>query len=86
VPRPTCLLLDEPTEGVAPLIVERMAEQVNAVRRANRCALLLAEQNIGFARRCTERVCVMDTGRIVFEGTWEDWDLHPEICERYLVV
>jgi ABC-type branched-subunit amino acid transport system ATPase component len=86
VPRPRCLLLDEPTEGVAPLIVARMADQVNAVRRANGAALLVAEQNIRFARKCSEYVYVLDTGRIVFRGTWDDFDRNPGVAERYLAV
>lgn len=86
VPRPRCLLLDEPTEGVAPLIVQRIAEQIQAVRRNDGSALLLSEQNIAFARKCTEYVYVIDTGRIVFQGSWPDFDRDPSVAERYLAV
>ncbi len=83
---PHCMLLDEPTEGVAPLIVSQMAEQVNHARRHRKMALLLAEQNIWFSRQCTDFVYVIDTGRIVFEGDWHAFDSQPEIAERYLGV
>ena len=86
VARPDCLLLDEPTEGVAPLIVAQMAEQISHACAANKSALLVAEQNIAFARTCSDYVYMMDTGRIVFEGAWEELDRQPQIVERYLTV
>jgi len=86
VPKPRCMLLDEPTEGVAPLLVQQMAEQVNNARRKQGAALLLTEQNLWFSRQCTEFVYVIDTGRIVFEGSWEEFDARPEIANRYLAV
>lgn len=84
--RPKCMLLDEPAEGVAPLLVQQMAEQVNRARQQQGAALLLAEQNLWFSRRCTDYVFVIDTGRIVFEGDWNHFDAHPEIADRYLAV
>ncbi|VVE89846.1 MULTISPECIES: ABC transporter ATP-binding protein [Pandoraea] len=86
VTRPRCLLLDEPTEGVAPLIVAQMAEQIRAACAQEGTALLVAEQNVWFARQCSEYVYVMDTGNIVFSGTWDEYDEHPEIAERYLAL
>lgn len=86
VPKPLCLLLDEPTEGVAPIIVQQIARQVNEMRRRSGCALLLAEQNIWFARECSEHVYVIDTGRIVFSGNWNAFDAHRDAVERYLAL
>ncbi|MFZ3120367.1 MAG: ABC transporter ATP-binding protein [Variovorax sp.] len=86
VARPDCLLLDEPTEGVAPLIVEQMATQVAHACNVEGTALLVAEQNVWFARQCSDYVYVMDTGSIVFHGTWQAYDAQPEIAERYLAV
>jgi branched-chain amino acid transport system ATP-binding protein len=86
MPRPRCMLLDEPTEGVAPLLVQQMAEQINAARRQQGTALLLAEQNLWFSRQCTDFVYVIDTGRIVFHGDWAAFDRQPEIANRYLGV
>ena len=86
MPRPLCMLLDEPTEGVAPILVEQMAEQVNSARHEHGTALLLTEQNLWFGRKCTEYVYVIDTGRIVFQGTWPEFDSRPDVVNRYLVV
>jgi len=86
VARPKCLLLDEPTEGVAPLIVAQMAEQIRHACALEGTALLVAEQNVWFARACSEYVYVMDTGNIVFSGTWEEYDHQPEIAARYLAL
>ena len=84
--RPKCMLLDEPTEGVAPLLVKQMAEQINRARLQQGSALLLAEQNVWFSRQCTGYLYVIDTGKIVFQGDWKTFDAHPEIANRYLAV
>lgn len=86
MPRPVCMLLDEPTEGVAPMLVEQMAEQINAARRLQGMALLLTEQNIWFSRQCTEYVYLIDAGRVVFQGSWPELDARPEVTSRYLAV
>lgn len=86
VARPQYLLLDEPTEGVAPLIVQQMAEQIVHACAQEGIALVVAEQNVWFARQCSEYVYVMDTGQVVFEGTWEDYDTHPQVAEKYLAI
>ncbi|MGE0113215.1 ABC transporter ATP-binding protein [Aquabacterium sp.] len=83
---PSHLLLDEPTEGLAPIIVEEMARDVVRTCTEQKVALLLCEQNIWFARRCTEHVYVIDTGRIVFDGDWQTFDHQPEIQQRYLAL
>ena len=86
VARPQYLLLDEPTEGVAPLIVQQMAEQIAHACAQESIALVVAEQNVWFARQCSEYVYVMDTGQVVFEGTWEDYDANPQVAEKYLAI
>ena len=86
VPRPELLLLDEPTEGLAPIIVQDMAQKMARAREANGGGLLLAEQNVSFARHCTERVYIIDTGSIVFEGSWDEFDRNAERIERYLAL
>lgn len=84
--RPECVLLDEPAEGLAPVIVEQLAEQVNRMRRQEGLTLLLTEQNLWFSRACTDYVYLIDSGQVVFEGSWEDFDRHPEIQSRYLAL
>ena len=84
--RPECLLLDEPTEGLAPVIVQDIAVQLAALRKKYGTTLLLTEQNFVFARACTERLYLLDSGRIVFEGDWDAFDAQPDLKQRYLAV
>jgi ABC-type branched-subunit amino acid transport system ATPase component len=84
--RPEYLLLDEPTEGIAPVIVQDIARQLAAMRANNGMTLLLTEQNIGFARACTDRLYLLDSGRIVFKGNWAEFDADPGLKLRYLSV
>lgn len=86
VPRPKLLLLDEPAEGLAPLIVEEMAQEIARVRRAEKLALLVTEQNVDFARACTDRLYLIDSGVIVFAGDWAAFDAKPELESRYLAL
>lgn len=84
--RPNCLLLDEPTEGIAPVIVEEIAERLIEMRRSSGVTLILAEQNVWFARACTTRLYLLDSGRVVFAGDWAEFDAQPELSARYLAV
>lgn len=84
--RPHFMLLDEPTEGLAPVIVEELAQRVSTLVSEERAGLLLAEQNIWFARQCTSYVYLIDAGAVVFQGGWEEFDGRPEVRERYLGV
>lgn len=84
--RPDIMLLDEPTEGLAPVIVAELAQEVAACCRDYGIALLLAEQSIWFSRQCTDQVLVIETGRIVFSGTWQDFDDNSERIQRHLVL
>jgi branched-chain amino acid transport system ATP-binding protein len=49
-------------------------------------AMLLCEQNLWFARKCTSYVYVMESGRVVFEGDWNEFDAHPDVKTKYLAV
>lgn len=84
--RPRLLLLDEPVEGLAPVVVEQMAQHIQMLRQRGGLSLLIAEQNLAFARKCTDRVFLIDSGRIVFDGSWEVFDADPSLKERYLAV
>ena len=83
---PKLLLLDEPTEGLAPVIVEGLVETVKGICAAGDGALLLCEQNVWFSRQCTEYVYILDSGRIVFAGSWAEFDANRERNARHLAV
>lgn len=83
---PKLLLLDEPTEGLAPVIVEQLAACVAGVCTQYDIGLLLCEQNLWFARKCTDYLYILDAGRIAFEGDWPSLDRHPDIRTRHLAV
>ncbi|HMO44874.1 MAG TPA: ATP-binding cassette domain-containing protein [Rubrivivax sp.] len=83
---PALLLLDEPAEGLAPKLAMDLAQEVRRARESLGLALLVAEQNIAYARRCTEYLYLMDSGQIVFEGDWAAFDARPELKIRYLAV
>ena len=68
---PLLVLLDEPSEGLAPLIVEQMAQAVLALKQAG-VTVLLAEQNFHFAARVADRAAVIESGRLVWSGTMAD--------------
>jgi branched-chain amino acid transport system ATP-binding protein len=82
---PTVLVLDEPSEGLAPKLVEQVGEILTRVR-ATGIALLLVEQNLGLATRVGQRVLVMNKGTIVFSGTPADLAANRDVETRYLGV
>ncbi|WP_137388612.1 ABC transporter ATP-binding protein [Rhodoligotrophos defluvii] len=84
--RPKLMMLDEPTEGLAPVIVEQLARDVVAACNESGAGLLLSEQNLWFARQCTDRLYIIDTGHIVFEGDWATLDANADVKHRYLAV
>ena len=67
VARPRLLLLDEPTEGIQPSIVQAMAERVGALRGARGLSVLLVEQNLDLIRALSDRVLLFHRGRVVRE-------------------
>ena len=83
---PRMLLLDEPTEGLAPVIVYQLAQSVAEICAQYQIGLLLSEQNLWFARRCTDYLYILDTGRVAFAGDWQAFDRDPEVKVRYLAV
>lgn len=85
VQSPDVLLLDEPTEGLAPVIVDDLREIVQTVVDEN-VTVLLTEQNVDFAFDLAERGYIMDTGQIVFDGTVEEIQARDDLLETYLSV
>jgi branched-chain amino acid transport system ATP-binding protein len=75
---PTVLLMDEPTEGLAPVIVQALAQVLSRLRAAGGLSIVLVEQNSRVALDFSERTVVMDKGRIVYNGASERLRKDPE--------
>ena len=82
---PDAVLLDEPSEGLAPVIVEQMAEAVLRMK-AEGIAVLLSEQNLDFAAAVSDRAYVIEKGSIRYQGTMEALENDERIREAYLTV
>jgi branched-chain amino acid transport system ATP-binding protein len=85
VARPKLMLVDEPTEGLSPLLVESLTEILGEINRRG-TTILLVEQMLDVALALSHRLYVMDQGRIQFEGTPDALRADPEIQQRFLGV
>jgi branched-chain amino acid transport system ATP-binding protein len=82
---PYLVLLDEPSEGVAPVIVEQMVQMILALKKQG-VSILLSEQNLHFARLVCDRAYVLEKGQIRFGGTMAELDANEHIRQTYLSV
>jgi branched-chain amino acid transport system ATP-binding protein len=82
---PSLLLLDEPVEGLAPVVVQELTRQIEQLKETG-LAILFAEQNLAFAARVAERAYIIEGGRVRFEGKLDELERQPEIKEKYLMV
>lgn len=82
---PKLLLLDEPSEGLAPLIVQSIGKLIRQIKDEG-MTILLAEQNTYFALALSERVYIIDDGRIQYSGTAQDVKDNPDIIKQYMAV
>jgi branched-chain amino acid transport system ATP-binding protein len=82
---PRAMLLDEPSEGLAPVILDQLAVAVRALREEG-VTVLLAEQNFRFAARVADRAAVIETGRIVWTGALQELAADAALRGRYLGV
>lgn len=80
--RPRCLLLDEPHEGLAPLIVNTMAEEMNRIRQRKGWRWCWPTE-YRIRPHLHQEVVVLSVGRIAFSGTWAEFDANPAIRETY---
>ena len=80
---PRALLLDEPFEGLAPVIVDGVANTIRELKREG-LSVLLCEQNLRFARLVADRACIIEKGRLCYAGTLAGFDADPALRERYL--
>jgi urea transport system ATP-binding protein len=81
---PKLLLLDEPTEGIQPNIVQQIGDVVNRLRTERNITVLLVEQKLPFARRVAQRFCILERGRVAAGGKIAD--LTSDLVDRYLKV
>lgn len=82
---PYLVLLDEPSEGVAPVIVEQMANMILALKKQG-LSILLSEQNLQFANLVSDRVYVLENGHICYEGTMDELANDTSVQSNYLSV
>jgi len=82
---PRLLLLDEPSEGIAPVIVEQLAQTILKLK-SDGLPVLLSEQNLHFARLVSDRAVIIEGGLKKFDGTFDELESQPEIRDAYLSV
>lgn len=82
---PRCILLDEPSEGLAPVILDGIAAAVMTLKRRG-VGLLVSEQNMHFARCFADRAYILEGGAIRFAGSFRELDADPALAEQYLAV
>jgi branched-chain amino acid transport system ATP-binding protein len=82
---PGCVMLDEPSEGLAPIIVEQMAASIRTLKDEGMC-VLLCEQNLHFCQSVADRAYIIEKGQIRFGGTMAELSADPSLREQYLSV
>jgi branched-chain amino acid transport system ATP-binding protein len=82
---PDLVLLDEPSEGLAPLVVETLAKAIDTIREKG-MTILLADQKLKFCRRVCDRGYIVEKGRIVHAGSMESIWATEEVVKKYLAV
>ena len=82
--RPRLLLLDEPSLGLAPLVVREIFRIVRTINREQQVSVLLVEQNAAIALRLADHAYLMETGRMVMSGTAADLREHDTVRRAYL--
>ena len=82
---PSLLLLDEPSEGLAPLVVNAILQRLKRLKETG-TTVLISEQNLRFATELADRVSIIERGEIRYEGTPGELSAHPEVREKYLMV
>lgn len=82
---PRLLLLDEPSEGLAPLVVQQLGAQIAKLKHEG-MTILLSEQNAEFSLGLSDRVYILEKGEVRFNGTVDDFMQDEETCRAYLTV
>jgi urea transport system ATP-binding protein len=84
VQEPKLLLMDEPTEGLQPSVVEEIEPIIKRIPSERNCAVLLVEQNLDFVRAITQKFAILETGRIVANG--DIGELTSDVVRKHLAV
>lgn len=82
---PALLLLDEPVEGVAPVVVQELTRQILRLKTMG-LTILFAEQNMHFAMQISDRAYVIEKGHIRFQGTMRELTANEEVKSKYLMI
>lgn len=82
--KPQCLMLDEPSLGIAPMLVRAIFDQIVAINRDRGITILLVEQNANLALAISTHGYVLETGRVLLEGTSDSLRTNPQVREAYL--
>lgn len=82
---PDLLLLDEPVEGLAPLVVKDLEQQILKLKQMG-LTIFFSEQNVKFATLTSDRAYVIDGGRIKYQGSIEELSANEEIKQKYLMI
>ena len=82
---PKLLLLDEPTEGLSPLMVQEIVRVIGKVKKAG-LPILLVEQSLATCFQVADRACILEDGKMVYEGATEDLRTRVDLQERFLSV
>jgi branched-chain amino acid transport system ATP-binding protein len=82
---PSLVLLDEPSEGLSPKIVEQMAHAILTMKKEG-LSILVSEQNLHFARLISDRTYIIERGRICYTGTMAELESRPDIRDAHLAV
>ncbi|HSD43885.1 MAG TPA: ABC transporter ATP-binding protein [Burkholderiales bacterium] len=82
---PSCILLDEPSEGLAPVIIDQMAAAIRELK-AEGLSVLLSEQNLHFATEVSDRAYIIEKGHIRFSGTMAELAANEDVRTQYLAV
>lgn len=82
---PSLVLLDEPSEGLSPKIVEQMVEAIMTMKKEG-VSIVVSEQNLHFANLISDRAYIIERGRICFSGTMKELESRPDIRDAHLAV
>ena len=83
---PSVLLMDEPSEGLAPMMVRRIGELIRELRQKEQLSILIAEQNLALALGIADRVYVLERGEVAHEGPADQFGQDRDLQRRYLGV